>query len=123
MTPELTADTMKESLRMSNRETITDEHKELWAKLSDELERAGYTVETVTDRWFYVHSGEKTLQLEIDPDGSNLDMVILGEYTASLGNGFPLGGSWAEKSTVKLVKGNLNFTLKRVELMFSKIKN
>lgn len=120
MIPSLTENTMKESLRLSNRFSVTDEQKVLWAELSELIVQAGYEVKEVTERWFYVTSGDKTLQLEIEPEGSNLDMVILDDYTASLGNGFPMAGSWAEKSLVKLVPGNLNFALKRVKEMFAK---
>lgn len=120
MIPEISADEYKESLRLSNRLDITEEHKHLWAELEKILEREAYTVQTVTERWFYVTSGDNTLQLEIDPKGSNLDIVIIDEYTQSLGNGFPLGGSWAEKSCVKLVEGNLDFAKDRIAQMFAK---
>lgn len=120
MIPSLTEDVMKESLRLSNLFSVTGEQQELWAELSIRLKNAGYGVKEVTERWFYVTSGDKTLQLEIDPKGSNLDMVVLDYYTASLGNSFPLGGSWAETSSVKLIPGNLNFALKRIETMFTK---
>lgn len=119
-TPETTK---KESLRLADRRlplsSDIEENRDLMYSL---LKTKGYTVEELHPVWAVVAKNSDargtTVQLEIDPDGSNLDIVLLSDTTDEIGGGFPLGGSWACKSTVKLTAGNIIFGVERIESFF-----
>lgn len=119
-TPE---ETMKESLRFADRrlplDTKLEEAQHLLYRM---LEEKGYTITRVHLAWAIVSKpavDRKTVvQLEVDPDGSNLDIILLSDTTDDIEGGFPLGGSWACKSTVKLTYDNIRFACERIESFF-----
>ena len=101
--------------------------KELLAdrnSLESTLERRGFNVEILSPAWMQVrYSGQpdSVVQLEIDPQGSNLDIVLLSDYTRALRSRFPLGGSFAISSSVKLLSDNIEFAANRIASFFGVI--
>jgi hypothetical protein len=121
-----TQETLKESNRLADRRLpLEKELEESQHLLYEMLEARGYTITKVHLVWAIVskpvtHQGTQ-VQLEIDPEGSNLDIILLSDATKELGGGFPLGGSWACKSSVKLTYDNIRFAANRIEEFFGVI--
>lgn len=111
---------MKESMRLSDRRVITELLARNRGELYQKLMSAGYRVHVISDVWTQVSKSNDEskiiVQLEIDPEGSNLDMVLL--LPTESRECFPLGGSWKTKSTTKLTDDNIDFSLRRIESFF-----
>lgn len=90
-------------------------------RITDTLQSKGYAVEKVMAGWVKVSKDETTVQLEVDNPGANLDIVLLSEETDQYDSAFPLGGSWATKSSVKVTEGNERFAVARVEAFFGTV--
>lgn len=90
-------------------------------RITDTLTAKGYGVERLMEGWVKVTKGETTVQLEVDNPGANLDIVLLSEETEQYDTLFPLGGSWATSSCVKLTEGNERFAVARVEAFFGAV--
>jgi len=114
----------KESLRLANhrvRKPLHEDIEDARDILYEMLENKGYTINRKHAVWAIVTkttASPNAVQLEIEPEGSNLDIVLLSDYTDELGGGFPLGGSWACKSSVKLTAENVKFAVERIESFF-----
>lgn len=117
-------DSKKESMRLANhrvRTPLSKEMEEARDLLYGILANKGYIVKQKHAVWAIITKAtgsEYAVQLEIEPEGSNLDIVLLSDSADELDINFPLGGSWACKSSVKLVAGNIRFAVERIESFF-----
>lgn len=107
------------------RRTLTTKQSEVRKQLISTLEKRGYSVEEIAGPWMKVTRPQThpdyTVQLEVEPEGSNLDIVLLSDYTKALTSEFPLGGSFAISSTVKLTEDNVDFAADRIASFFGEI--
>lgn len=82
----------------------------------------GYYVERLRADWAMVTKDDTVVQLEVDNPGANLDIILLSRETGDYDIKFPLGGSWATKSSVKLTECNVNFGVARIEAFYGVVK-
>lgn len=97
---------------------VPAEQQEILNEIKGILAAKGYDVVHMGEGWVKVSKGDVTVQLEVDNPGANLDIVLLTDEADDYDTPFPLGGSWMPSSTVKLVEGNVNFAVARVQAFF-----